>query len=106
MTSNNLNNLGPQEFERLVQSLLKEVIGDGTLTFGAGKDGAREATFTGSAPYPSSTTNWTGNWIFQAKFHDVGLLGIDKARRAVVRDLTKSSTRLYEDINILVTTTF
>jgi hypothetical protein len=87
MANSNLNRLGAQEFENLAQSLLKEVIGDGTLTFGVGQDGAREATFSGRAPYPSPSSNWDGNWIFQAKFHDVDLLGITKARRAVIRDL-------------------
>lgn len=89
MANYNLSRLGPQEFEHLAQSLLKEVIGDGTLTFGAGKDGAREATFTGSAPYPSPTSNWFGDWIFQAKFHDVDLLGMNKARKVVLHDLAK-----------------
>ena len=94
MANNNLNRLGAQEFEHLVQSLLKEVIGDGTLTFGSGKDGAREATFSGTAPYPSPASPWTGNWIFQAKYHDVNLLGVDKARSMVLADLTKELDKI------------
>ncbi|MFD6565166.1 NACHT domain-containing protein [Micromonospora profundi] len=83
----NLNALGSDEFERLAQALLKKVIGNGTITFGAGRDGGREATFSGNAPYPSSTNRWSGEWIFQAKFHDTELLGTDKARRQVLTDL-------------------
>jgi hypothetical protein len=85
----NLNGLGPAEFERLAQALVKKVVGNGSVTFGAGRDGAREATFSGKAPYPSRTDQWRGKWIFQAKFHDTDLLGVDKARRAVIADTDK-----------------
>jgi len=87
MLKYDLNQLGSDDFERLCQSLLKEIIGNGTITFGAGKDGAREATFKGKAPYPSESDQWDGNWIFQVKFHDVQLLGVDKARKQVISDL-------------------
>lgn len=87
MSKYNLNQLGNMEFERLCQSLLKEIIGNGTTTFGAGKDGAREATFNGKAPYPSTSEQWDGQWIFQAKFHDTEILGTDKARKMVLTDL-------------------
>ena len=50
-----LNRLGANEFEQLIQSLLKKIIGQGTTTFNRGPDGAREATYEGSAPYPSPT---------------------------------------------------
>jgi hypothetical protein len=65
-----LNQLNPNEFEQLIQSLLKKIIGQGTTTFGQGPDGGREATYEGSAPYPSETNRWNGTWIFQAKFHN------------------------------------
>ncbi len=92
-----LNSLGPMEFERLSQALLKEVIGSGTITFGQGRDGGREATYTGVAPYPSDRENWAGEWIFQAKFHDTDLIGTDKARREIVRDL---DTELDKIVNV------
>ena len=82
-----LNKLGATEFENLVQALIKEIIGDGTVTFGAGPDGGREATFDGPAPYPSRVQNWDGSWIFQAKFHDTELLSTDKARKALLKDI-------------------
>jgi hypothetical protein len=87
MPNYDLNRLGDKEFERLCQSLLKEVIGSGTITFGEGPDGGREATFTGKAPYPSPNEAWDGEWIFQAKFHDVQRIGPDKARQQVLTDL-------------------
>lgn len=82
-----LNALGDAEFERMAQSLLKAVIGSGTITFGPGKDGAREATYEGRAPYPSKAEQWSGKWIFQVKFHDTDLIGMPKARANIVADL-------------------
>lgn len=43
-----LNGLNPIEFEHLIQSLLKKIIGQGTITFGQGPDGGREATYEGT----------------------------------------------------------
>jgi len=82
-----LNQLGSEEFEHLCQSLIKKVIGLGTITFGDGPDGGREATFEGRAPYPSPTEQWSGAWIFQAKFHNVHRIGPERARAEVVSDL-------------------
>ena len=67
----NLNNLGSRNFEHLVQSLCKKIIGEGVSIFGAGPDGQREATFNGSAPYPSKIDCWDGYWVFQAKFKEI-----------------------------------
>jgi hypothetical protein len=91
-----LDKLGADRFEAMAQALIKTVIGPGTTTFGAGRDGARAATFEGSAPYPSLTERWSGKWIFQAKFHDVGLLGMEKARQQVMRELRDELTKITE----------
>jgi hypothetical protein len=82
-----LNALGDTEFESMAQALIKAVIASGTITFGAGKDGAREATYEGTAPYPSESNRWSGKWIFQVKFHDVDLVGVQKARANIVSDI-------------------
>ena len=82
-----LNALGDTEFESMAQALIKAVIASGTITFGAGKDGAREATYEGIAPYPSESNQWSGKWIFQVKFHDVDLIGVQKARANIVSDM-------------------
>src|SRR6184192_2920808 len=87
MPNYDLNRLGANEFERLCQSLLKEIIGDGVTIFGDGPDGAREATFKGKAPYPSQTEVWDGKWIFQAKFHNTQVARLDEARQQVLSDL-------------------
>jgi hypothetical protein len=94
-----LNRLGAAEFENLVQALIKEIIGDGTITFGAGPDGAREATYEGSAPYPSSTDQWSGTWIFQAKFHDTELQGTDKCRKALIKDVEGELEKIINKYN-------
>jgi hypothetical protein len=87
MPNYDLNRLGANEFERLCQSLLKEIIGGGVTIFGDGPDGAREATFTGKAPYPSQIEAWGGKWIFQAKFHNTQMARLDEARQQVLADL-------------------
>jgi hypothetical protein len=62
-----LNSLNPSDFEQLVQALSKKILGNGAISFGDGPDGGREATFEGSAPYPSTTNKWSGYWVIQAK---------------------------------------
>ena len=81
-----LNALGDVEFEGLVQTLLKRIVGPGTTSFGPGRDGAREAIFTGAAPYPSKTEEWSGDWIFQAKFHDTDQTGPARARGRLITE--------------------
>ncbi|GAB7520886.1 NACHT domain-containing protein [Rhodococcus sp. no. 34] len=92
-----LNRLGSSEFEGLVQALIKEVIGNGSITFGVGPDGGREATFSGKAPYPSDTENWDGTWIFQAKYHDTELLGTSKCRKELVSDLKSELNKVVNE---------
>jgi hypothetical protein len=64
-------NFSPQAFERLVQTLGVSVLGPGTVVFGSGPDGGREATFTGEVPFPSSTDRWNGYIVIQAKCREV-----------------------------------
>ena len=45
MPKYNLDALGHEEFERLCQSLVQQVIGPGAKVYGMGSDGAREADF-------------------------------------------------------------
>jgi hypothetical protein len=95
MTRYNLNALGNTEFEHLFQSLLKKIIGPGTDTFGTGPDGGREATYFGTADYPSSSTRWQGYWIFQAKFHDT-TNDLSGARERILVDLQTELTKITE----------
>jgi len=60
--------LDAYNFEHLVQALTRNIIGYGALSFGAGPDGGREASFRGKAPFPSVAEQWDGYWVVQAKF--------------------------------------
>lgn len=66
-----LNNLNPYDFEHLVQALCRRILGSGTISFGDGPDGGREATYQGVAPFPSIANVWSGYWVVQAKFKAV-----------------------------------
>ena len=63
--------IGWYNFETLVQTLLKGVIGPGVTSFGGTKDGGRDATFAGAASFPSEQTKWDGYWVFQVKYVDL-----------------------------------
>ncbi|MGA2308041.1 MAG: hypothetical protein ABSG57_00660 [Candidatus Bathyarchaeia archaeon] len=94
MPTYDLDGLGEKEFERMCQSLLKGIIGNGTTTFGEGPDGGREATFRGRAPYPSAYEQWDGNWIFQVKFHNTRLVTGKEARNKVLADLAHELNKI------------
>ncbi len=96
MPKYNLDSLGSEEFERLCQSLIQEIIGPGAKVYGMGKDGAREATFHGKANYPSTEEQWDGDWIFQAKFHDIQQIGPKKARETLITDLDDELSKITE----------
>lgn len=96
MTDYDLNRLGEKEFEHLAQALIKNIIGVGTITFGDGPDGGREATYSGKAPYPSDSEQWDGQWIFQAKYHDLNAIGHDAARKQILLDLRSELEKISE----------
>lgn len=91
-----LESLGPEGFERLIQTILHVVIGHGTIIFASGADGSREATFTGNAPYPSETDRWDGSWVFQAKFHNIMKTGPANARKAVLEELESELNKVVQ----------
>jgi len=68
MPDYNLSALSPRSFEQLIQAIAVNVIGPGTVIFGDGPDGGREATFEGLIPFPSRSNPWNGYGIVQAKF--------------------------------------
>jgi len=65
------NNFSAQSFERLVQALSVHILGPGVVVFGAGPDGAREATIEGAVPFPSKEDKWDGYIVVQAKCKEV-----------------------------------
>ncbi len=63
-----LHNLNDEEFEDLVALICSKVLGTGTVVFSTGKDGGRDAKFTGKAnKYPSEKGSYEGKFIIQAK---------------------------------------
>jgi hypothetical protein len=61
------DHFSPQAFERMVQALCIQVLGPGTVIFGPGPDGGREAVFDGEVAYPSGAKRWKGYIVIQAK---------------------------------------
>jgi hypothetical protein len=55
-----IGNIGWYNFERLIKTVLKRIIGPGTTSFGGSKDGGRDASFKGTAPYQCENP-WSGN---------------------------------------------
>ena len=60
--------LSTSSFESLAQALAVKVLGGGTIIFGVGPDGGREATYEGRVSYPSAAEQWEGYIVLQAKF--------------------------------------
>ena len=63
-----LDRLGNIEFENLVQSLTTKIFNNQNIIFGAGRDGAREATFNGKSRLGNE--DYEGYHVVQAKFKD------------------------------------
>lgn len=60
--------LGPDQFERLIVCLCQELFGLGVQNFSKGRDGGRDAKFIGTAQkFPSKIDSWCGVTIIQAK---------------------------------------
>lgn len=66
-----LNRMGWQQFEHMVQALAKAELGNGVRTFGSGPDGQRDATFDGPVQFPiGSSSTWNGYGVIQIKHHE------------------------------------
>ncbi|APZ95365.1 ABC-three component system protein [Fuerstiella marisgermanici] len=80
------HNLSDTQFEELVIEFCVELLGDGVQGFVTGKDGGRDARFSGKAQrIPSTSHPWSGTIIIQAKhtellnkkFSEADFLGAD-----------------------------
>ena len=93
----NLEQLGWFNFEQLVRTLLRQVVGAGISSFSGSVDQGRDATFSGrSALYPSSTDQWQGDWIFQVKHRTYSTRGADSVRAELKRNLPAEVARTLE----------
>lgn len=63
-----LHDLSDSEFEKLVGLICRELLGPAVTSFAAGKDGGKDAKFTGTAQaFPSAVNPAIGKFIVQAK---------------------------------------
>ncbi len=63
-----LTDIDEYTFEALCTLICKDLFGIGVNSFSSGKDGGRDAKFTGTATkYPSEKSQWNGITIVQAK---------------------------------------
>jgi len=109
MGNYNLERLGWFNFEKLVSTLLRQVIGPGISSFSGSTDQGRDATFSGKAFFPSNTMSLDGEWIFQVKFRDYHGRDVNQIRRelesTIVTEVGKVTNK-YEhkcDIYVFVT---
>jgi hypothetical protein len=65
-----LTRLGSREFEHMTQALSLGVLGGRIIVFGDGRDGGRDASFTGKVKWEpeDSDEDWDGYVVIQAKF--------------------------------------
>lgn len=97
MTNYHFDELGAVEFQKLCQSLVQKIIGSGAKVYGEGREGGRDASFEGKALYPSEAEQWDGFWRFQAKFHNVQLIGTTKARSNILQDMKTELGKIIEN---------
>ncbi len=94
-----LNELSSGEFENVVSSICEEILGTGTFIFSEGKDGGRDAKFTGRANYfPSKALPWEGKFIIQAKHtRKNGASCSDSDFSTILKNEVSSIKKLQED---------
>ena len=84
----NLEQLGWFNFEQLVRTLLRPIVGNGLSTFSGSVDKGRDATFSGEATsFPSESDRWSGEWIFQVKHRAYSPRGANAVRTELKRTL-------------------
>ena len=89
-----IGEIGWYNFERLVQTLLKVIIGPGVTSFGGSKDNGRDAAYAGSALFPTVQEAWSGTWVFQVKYVDLQGVGAAAARTRLKSTLNAEIKRI------------
>ena len=92
----NLEQLGWFNFEQLIRTLLREIIGNGISTFSGSVDQGRDATFKGKAnSFPGDTDQWDGSWIFQVKHRTYSTRGASTVRTELKRTLPAEMSAIH-----------
>lgn len=92
----NLHGLNPRDFQHLVQAIARKKIAAGIVSFGDGKDGARDFSYRGKMDYPSVTSPWDGYLIGGCKFRQCPegtKRDVEWASKQLERDLKKFRDR-------------
>jgi hypothetical protein len=96
----NLEQLGWFNFEQLVRTLLRQIIGNGLSTFSGSVDKGRDATFSGeAASFPSESDRWMGEWIFQVKHRAYSTRGAESVRTELKRTLVAEVISILDKYN-------
>jgi hypothetical protein len=94
----NLEELGWFNFEQLVRTLLRNIVGNGLSTFSGSVDKGRDATFSGEATsFPSESDRWRGEWIFQVKHRAYSTRGAGTVRTELKRTLPAEVSRVLNE---------
>jgi hypothetical protein len=91
-----LDDLGPYQFEKLMQSALKATLGLGVESWGNRGDWGRDAYAPGSLRYPDPNEVTLGPFIFQAKFVEEANAAGSRPRAALMSSAIKEVERILE----------
>lgn len=100
MSKYSFDRMLPDQFEAMAKALLEKTRrpAGGLIQFGDGPDGGREATWTEPAASSSITNRRSRRpgrkWLFQVKYHDIGLRGWQGARDALLDELPRELNKL------------
>ncbi|MGB7512083.1 MAG: hypothetical protein WBP54_12460, partial [Pelodictyon phaeoclathratiforme] len=96
----NLELLGWYNFEQLVRTLLRQIVGNGLSSFSGSVDQGRDAVFSGeSKSFPSDSERWRGEWIFQIKHRTYSTRGANVVRTELKRTLPTEVHRMLNKHN-------
>jgi len=91
----NLEQLGWFNFEQLIRTLFRDLLGPGLSTFSGSVDQGRDATFNGRANlFPGKEKPWDGYWILQVKHRTYSSRGADATRRQLKQALAEEVEKI------------
>jgi hypothetical protein len=100
--------LSPAQFEELIVLLCHKLLGQSVLPFATGKDGGRDARFSGTAEQiPSRAAPWVGAVIVQAKhtqgynrsFSESNFFSADSSSSTIAKELPRIK-KLRDDLEL------
>src|SRR5688572_24819896 len=92
-----LDNLGWEQFEQLIQTLLKAKLGLGIEAWGGSGDWGRDAYFHGKLNYPTTEPR-QGSFVFQCKFVEAANAAGAKPEKPILNAVRKECSRLKDNL--------